>query len=320
MKRVEIVVPCYNEAENISALYEEVNSVFSALPAYCWSLLFVDDGSKDKTVAEIQKLRERDRERVELVSFARNFGKEAAIYAGLANSTGDLVVLMDADLQHPPAMLPEMLKGIEEGYDCCGARRVSRKGEPLIRSAFSKLFYGFINKVTCMQLVPGGSDYRVMTRKMVNAVLQLTERERFIKGILSWVGFDTKWIPYENVERHAGKTKWSFSGLSRYALNGFVSFATTPLRAVVYMGTIIVIVSLAYALYTFINALNPDTVRSGFSTIIILILFLGGVIIATLGVIGEYMARIYLELKHRPIYIDRINTVTEKTSDPEEKV
>jgi len=318
MKRVEIVVPCYNEAENITALYDEVTAVFASLAEYTWSLLFVDDGSSDGTVGEIKKLREKDATHVNLVSFARNFGKEAAIYAGLENSIGDLVVLMDADLQHPPAMLPEMLKGIEEGYDCCGARRVSRKGEPVIRSLFSKMFYGFINKVTCMHLVPGGSDYRVMTRQMVNAVLQLTERERFIKGILSWVGFDTKWIPYENVERHAGKTKWTFTGLGGYALNGFVAFATTPLRAVVYMGALIVIASIAYAIYTFIMALDPATVRSGFSTIIILMLFLGGVIITTLGVIGEYMARIYLELKHRPIYIAKENT-TESEPDHREK-
>ena len=312
MKKLEMVVPCYNEAENISALYDSVVSVFVSVKEYSWSIFFVDDGSSDATVQEIKKLREKDPDHIDYLSFARNFGKEAAIYAGLQNSTGDLVALMDADLQHPPALLPEMLKGIEEGYDCCGARRVSRKGEPPIRSLFSKLFYRFINRVTSMQLVPGGSDYRVMTRQMVNAVLKLTERERFIKGILSWVGFKTKWIPYENVERHAGKTKWSFAGLSRYALNGFVAFATTPLRVVVYMGTIITILSLAYAIYSFIIALNPEAPRTGFATIIILILFLGGVIITILGVIGEYIARIYLELKRRPIYIEKVNTKAEE--------
>ena len=310
MKRIEIVVPCYNEEPCIYPLYEAVAEVFSGIDNYDWSLLYVNDGSSDGTLEELKKLKEAKGDRVQYISFARNFGKESAIYAGLKNSTGELVVLMDADLQHPPAMLPEMIKGIEEGYDCCGARRVSRKGEPIIRSAFSKLFYGIINNVTEMKLVQGGSDYRMMTRQMVDSMLMLTERERFSKGIMSWVGFDTKWIPYENVERIAGKSKWNFFGLVKYAWSGFIAFATAPLRAVIYLGTIIVLISAIYAIYLVVMAIShPEQNGSGFGTIALLILFIGGVIITLLGVIGEYIARIYIELKHRPIYIEKINTL-----------
>ncbi len=313
MKRIEIVVPCYNEEPCIYPLYEAVAEVFSGIDNYDWSLLYVNDGSSDGTLEELKKLKEAKGDRVQYISFARNFGKESAIYAGLKNSTGELVVLMDADLQHPPAMLPEMIKGIEEGYDCCGARRVSRKGEPIIRSAFSKLFYGIINNVTEMKLVQGGSDYRMMTRQMVDSMLMLTERERFSKGIMSWVGFDTKWIPYENVERIAGKSKWNFFGLVKYAWSGFIAFATAPLRAVIYLGSIIVLISAIYAVYLVVMAIShPEQNGSGFGTIALLILFIGGVIITLLGVIGEYIARIYIELKHRPIYIEKINTLKDK--------
>lgn len=313
MKRIEIVVPCYNEEPCIYPLYEAVAEVFSGIDNYDWSLLYVNDGSSDGTLQKLKDLRAEKGERVEYISFARNFGKESAIYAGLQNSTGEIVVLMDADLQHPPAMLPEMIKGIEEGYDCCGARRVSRKGEPVIRSAFSKLFYGIINNVTEMKLVQGGSDFRMMTRQMVDSMLLLTERERFSKGIMSWVGFDTKWIPYENVERIAGKSKWNFLGLVKYAWSGFIAFATAPLRAVIYLGSIIVLISAIYAVYLVVMAIShPEQNGSGFGTIALLILFIGGVIITLLGVIGEYIARIYIELKHRPIYIEKINTLKDK--------
>ncbi|MCR5249863.1 MAG: glycosyltransferase family 2 protein [Lachnospiraceae bacterium] len=319
MKHIEIIVPCYNEEACIRLLYDAVEKVFRENKDYRWSLLYVNDGSRDGTLAELKKLREAEPEHVEFISFARNFGKESAIYAGLENSRGDLVVLMDADLQHPPEMLPEMIKGIEEGFDCCGARRVSRKGEPILRSAFSRMFYGFINRVTDMELVQGGSDYRVMSRQMVNAMLQLSERERFTKGIMSWVGFETKWIPYENVKRAAGKSKWSFFGLVRYAANGFMAFATTPLRAVVWLGILIVAFSLAFAIWTVVDALrHPESIGSGYATIVILISFFSGVIITILGVIGEYMARIYVELKHRPIYIEKLNTIKQEKNEASE--
>ena len=306
MKRVEIIVPCYNEKECIRPLYESIENVFQSIDNYECSILFINDGSKDGTLAEIKALaEEKSKEKIKYISFARNFGKESAIYAGLSRSTGDYVVLMDADLQHPAELIPQMIQGMEEGYDCCGARRVNRKGEPVIRSFFSKLFYAFINRFTAMQLVQGGSDYRMMSRQMVEAAVSLSERERFTKGILSWVGFDTKWIEYENVERLAGTSKWSFWGLAKYAWNGFIAFATTPLRAVVYLGIVTVMAAVVYTIYTFVATLSTDGARSGYSTIIILILIIGGVIITTLGVIGEYLARIYLELKHRPIYIEK---------------
>ena len=308
MKSIELVVPCYNEESCVRPLYEAVDRVFSCISNYSYSILFIDDGSSDGTISEIKKLKVHDSEKIDYISFPRNFGKEAGIYAGLKNSTGDLVVLMDADLQHPPEILPEMIRGIEEGYDCCGARRISRKGEPVIRSFFSRTFYKIINTVTEMQLVQGGSDFRIMTRRMVDAILQLDERERFTKGILSWVGFDTKWVEYENVERRAGESKWSFWGLFRYAVSGFLAFATAPLRAVIYFGMFIVGISLIYAIITLISALTVESPRTGYTTIIILILFIGGVIISLLGVIGEYIARIYTELKHRPIYIEKENT------------
>jgi len=313
LKHIEIVVPCYNEEPCIRPLYEEVKKVFAGISDYSWSLLYVNDGSTDGTLRELEQLKESEGDKVQYISFARNFGKESAIYAGLKNSSGDMVVLMDADLQHPPAIVPEMIKGIEEGYDCCGARRVSRKGEPVIRSAFSRMFYGTINHMTEMNLVQGGSDYRMMTRQMVDSILLLTERERFSKGIMSWVGFETKWIPYENVERLAGKSKWNFFGLVKYALSGFIAFATAPLRAVIYFGSIIVFFAVIYAVYLVYEAIRyPENNGSGFGTIVLLILFFGGVLITLLGVIGEYIARIYMELKHRPIYIEKINTLKDK--------
>jgi len=270
--------------------------------------LYIDEGSKDNTLLEIKKLKKEVGDKVNYISFARNFGKEAGIYAGLSQSTGDLIVLMDADLQHPPTLIPEMIKGIEEGYDCCGARRTDRKGEGKIRSAFSRLFYKVINKVTEMKLVQGGSDYRMMTRRMVDAMLLLTERERFTKGIMSWVGFETKWIDYQNVERLAGESKWSFFGLVKYAFSGFVAFATAPLRIVIYLGAFTVISSIIYAVIVFFSTIFSDAPRTGYSSIIILLLFIGGMIITLIGVVGEYIARIYMELKQRPIYIAKENS------------
>lgn len=310
MKHIEIVVPCYNEQECVEPLFEKVNEVFEKMREVSYSILYIDDGSRDGTINKVQELETRiGSDKIKYISFARNFGKEAAIFAGLSRCEGDYIVLMDADLQHPPELIPQMYEAMQEGYDCCGARRVSRDGEPVIRSAFSRMFYKVINKVTSMRLVQGGSDYRMMTKQMVNAIVSLSERERFTKGIMSWVGFNTKWIPYENVERIAGESKWSFWGLARYALNGFVAFATSPLRAVVYLGGTVTIASFIYAIYIFITALSEGTKRTGYASIIMLLLFFSGVIITILGVIGEYLARIYLELKHRPIYIEKISNI-----------
>lgn len=307
MKSIEIIVPCYNEEACILPLYQKVCEVFERLPKYSFIISYIDDGSNDNTLEEIKNVRESATKGiVQYISFSRNFGKEAAIYAGLSESTGDYVVLMDADLQHPPELLYEMINAVEEqGYDRATARRVSRKGEPLCRSFLSQLFYRIISWLTGMTFVGGSTDYCLMKRSVVEAILRLSERERFTKGIYSWVGYKNKWIEYENVERVAGKTKWSLGGLIRYAYSGFIAFATTPLRGVVWMGMIIVLIAIFYAIHTFVIAWNTPQNRSGYATLLIVMLLLGGTIITILGMIGEYLARIYMEVKNRPIFLAR---------------
>ena len=312
MKTVEMIVPCYNEEECIALFYARVCEVFENLKEHRFIITYIDDGSKDGTLDEIKKLvKTAEKGRVQYLSFSRNFGKEAAIYAGLSKSTGDYVTIMDADLQHPPELLADMLEAIEkEGYDCASARRISRKGEPPVRSAFSKAFYRLISKVTAIELVPGSTDYRLMKRKVVEAVVSMPEYERFTKGLYAWAGYKNKWIEYKNVESAGGKSKWSFWGLLRYAYSGFISFATTPLRGVVYVGILTVLASIAGAIYILIGAINSGgDNRTGYASIMILMLFLGGVIITILGMIGEYLARIYMEVKRRPIYFERESNI-----------
>lgn len=302
MKTIDIVVPCYNEELCVKPLYNAVNDVMRRESGYETSILFVDDGSRDGTIEQVKELTEEN-VKVKYMSFSRNFGKEAAIFAGLVNSTGDIVVLMDADLQHPPELLPQMLRELENGYDCCGARRVDRKGEPPIRSIFSRQFYSLMKKATGLELVQGGSDFRAMKRIVVDAVVAMPEKERFTKGILSWVGFDIKWLEYENVERKYGETKWSFWGLMKYAMNGFFSFSTFPLRMAVYLGFFIDVIAVLYAVLTLVSVVTTDAPRTGYATIVLLLLFFGGTIILILGIVGEYIARLYYEVKNRPVYI-----------------
>lgn len=309
-RSLDIIVPCYNEAECVSVLFAHIKSVLDDIENLRWSVLYINDGSRDQTLMEIEKLEKiYGKEKVKYVSFSRNFGKEAAIYAGLSYSQADYIALMDADLQHPPELLPKMVAVLDEGYDCCGARRVDRRGEPVVRSALSRLFYNMINRLTTMHLVQGGSDFRMIKRPVAEAMLALGERERFTKGILSWVGFSTKWIEYENVPRAAGTTKWSMKGLMRYAVNGFFAFATTPLRAAVWLGFLIDSFTLIGAIWFIITTLKSNGPRTGFGTLVILIAFFGGTIIMILGVIGEYLARIYLEVKKRPLYIVRTTNI-----------
>lgn len=313
MKRIDIVVPCYNEEECICLLFERVEKVFSNIEGYKFRIVYVDDGSVDETLTKIKRLAEDiGEDTIKYISLSRNFGKEAAMFAGLQNADGDAVVLMDADLQHPPELIPYMLKVLEEGYDCCGARRKDRKGEPVIRSFFSTCFYRVINGLSKVDLSQNGSDYRMISPKVVRAMISLNERERFTKGIFSWVGFSTKWLEYENVERVAGTTKWSMAALLGYAVNGIIAFATAPLRGVVYLGMFITFISFIYAIYVFYNAIFHTGARSGYATITLLLLFLGGVIILLLGVIGEYLARIYIEVKQRPIYIEKETNIYAK--------
>lgn len=321
MKTIELVVPCYNEEKCISLFYDRIKEVFSDMPECNFIITFVDDGSKDHTMHEIKKVVERaDVGKVQYISLSRNFGKESAMYAGLSKSVGEYVAVLDADLQHPPELLKEMLDAIEnEGYDCASARRVSRKGEPMIKSTLSRAFYHVINHVTVIDLVPGSTDYRLMKRKVVNAIVAMSESERFTKGIYAWVGFKNKWIEYKNVERAAGMTKWNVRGLFRYAYSGFLAFATTPLRAVIYFGMFIVFASVLGAIHVFRAALRTPNERTGYASIIILMLFLGGVIITILGMIGEYLARIYMEVKRRPIYFERESNIDDNALKEETK-
>ncbi len=307
-KTIELIVPCYNEENCIQAFYDGVKEVFKKLYKYDFIITFIDDGSKDNTLNIIKEVANTaTKGKVQYIALSRNFGKESAIYAGLSKSTGDFVALIDVDLQHPPELLIKMLNAVEnEGYDRATARRISRTGEPMIRSLFSRAFYHIINHVTVIDLVPGSTDYCLMKRNVVEAILSVTERERFTKGIYAWVGYKNKWIEYENVERSAGKTKWSFMGLVRYAYSGFIAFATTPLRGVVYLGIIITIMAFIYAVDIWMSMVrNPYALRTGYASIMIVMLFLGGVIITILGMIGEYLARIYMEVKSRPIYFER---------------
>lgn len=303
-KHIDIVTPCFNEQECIYLFYNELSRVLSPLKGYSFTVTFIDDGSTDGTLAEIKRLETLyGSSRVKYISFSRNFGKEAAIFAGLSSTTGDIVALMDADLQDPPAMLPEMISVIEEGYDSCATYRNDRKGEPPIRSFFARRFYKIMNSMSIVKMKSGARDYRLMTRKMVNAVISLSEIERFSKGLFQWVGFKTKWIAFENIGRVAGKTKFSFFSLFKYAVNGIVSFSTVPLRFASVLGVFIVVAAFVYMTYVFFKTVFFGARTSGFPTTTILILFLSGVIIMLLGIIGEYIARIYSEIKKRPIFI-----------------
>lgn len=302
MKKIDIIVPCYNEEESLLMFQTRIDELFQHIPEVEHSLLYVNDGSKDKTL-EIIKVFSEEKENVDYISFARNFGKEAGILAGLTHSTGDYVVIMDADLQHPPELIPKMLKEVEAGYDCCMAKRVNRKGEGFIRRNLSRMFYRFMNLITSIELAQGSTDFCFMTRQMADAVLSLHERERFSKGIFNWVGFNKTYVEYENVERVAGESKWSFKSLFNYAISGITAFSVVPLRMASLIGIIVMAVAFIYALIIFISALYSNSVRTGYSSIIIVLLFLGGMIIFLLGVIGEYLSKIYIEVKERPVYI-----------------
>lgn len=316
MTSVDIIVPCYNEEEGLALFYRETQTVVNSMEQYAFTFILVDDGSTDKTLSIMQQLARADHQ-VKYLSFSRNFGKEAAMYAGLTASTGDLVIIMDADLQHPPAMIPEMMRGIEEGYDCCAARRSTRKGEAPIRSLFSRAFYHLSNRMTNVKMAYGAVDFRIMTRRMVNAILQLSEVERFSKGIFAWVGFDTKWYPYENVERTAGTSKWSFWGLFRYALDGITAFSIVPLRMVSILGTVISLSAFVYILVTLTQTLLFGIDVPGYVTTLCAVLFLGGIIELSLGIVGEYIAHMYMESKKRPIYILKQSNLS---SHPEEEI
>ena len=303
LKKISVIVSCYNEEESLPLFYQEMNKVMEELKKYKFELIFVNDGSKDKTLEVIKTLRKKDN-RVRFVSFSRNFGKEAAMLAGLDYSTGDYVTLMDADLQDPPKMLPEMLKYIEEdGYDCVGTRRVTRKGEPPIRSFFARRFYKLINKMSKVEMVDGARDYRLMTRQMVEAILNCREYNRYSKGLWSFVGFKTKWLEFENVERVAGETKWSFWKLFKYAIEGIVAFTTAPLTIAAFLGVLFCFIAFIMIIVIICKTLIWGDPVGGWPSLACIIIFVSGIQLFFMGIFGEYLAKTYLETKKRPIYI-----------------
>ena len=274
--------------------------------------LFINDGSKDKTINVLRELAKRD-ERVKYVSFSKNFGKEAAMYAGLENSSGDYIAVMDVDLQDPPELLVQMFQDLESGeYDCVATRRVSRKGEPPIRSLFAKLFYSMINKISKTEIVDGARDYRLMTRQMVDAILEVKEYNRFSKGIFSWVGFNTKWLEYENVERRAGETKWSFWKLLKYSLDGIVAFSTVPLSIASILGLLLCFIAFVLIIVIVVKTLAFGDPVAGYPSLMCVILFVGGVQLFCMGILGKYLSKTYLETKKRPIYLVKEENIDEK--------
>lgn len=303
MNTLEFIVPCYNESEALPAFYEAVSKVFANLSGVAASLIFVDDGSRDSTLEAIKSIAEKDSS-VKYISFSRNFGKEAAMLAGLKMSRADYVGIIDADLQHSPELIPEMLKAVaDEGYDIAAARRVDRSGEAKLKSAFSRAFYKLINRISDAQIEEGAQDFRIMSRKVVNAIISMPEYNRFSKGIFSWVGFKTKWFEHENQKRVAGTTKWSFWKLFTYAVDGIIGFSTAPLKLSLIVGTFTSIIGFLYALYTIVKTLifGPDV--NGYPSLICAILIIGGLVLISLGITGEYIARMYMEVKNRPDYI-----------------
>lgn len=302
MSLLSIITPCYNEEATIRYFYEETKKYLDTMDVD-YEIIFVNDGSKDKTVEECLKVKEKDNN-VKILNFSRNFGKEAAMYAGLNEAKGDLVVIMDTDLQDPPKLLPEMYNILQSNeYDSVATYRVNRKGEPPIRSFFARMFYKMINKMIDVEIVDGARDYRMMKRTMVDAIISMNEYHRFSKGIFAWVGFNTKYLEYENVERVAGETKWSFWKLFKYAIDGIVGFTTLPLRLATFTGIAVSMFGFLYMLYIVVKALIFGDPVAGFPSLIVIITLLGGIQLLFLGIIGEYLAKTYMETKKRPIYI-----------------
>lgn len=310
MEVISIIIPCYNEEDSIPLIYNELKKVSNNMK-YDFEFIFVNDGSIDNSLSVLKKLSAKDKQ-VKYIHFSRNFGKEAAMYAGLSKSKGDYVTIMDADLQDPPSLLPEMLRLIkEEGYDSVGTRRVSRKGEPKIRSFFARKFYKIINKLSKIEMVDGARDYRLMTRQMVNSILELKEYNRYSKGLFSFVGFNTYWLEYENVERVAGETKWSFWGLVKYAIEGIVAFSTLPLSIASLMGFIFCFVSFILIIIIIIKTLIFGDPTSGWPSLVCIIFFVSGIQLFCLGIIGKYLSKTYIETKNRPIYIIKESNIND---------
>ncbi|NFR85891.1 MULTISPECIES: glycosyltransferase family 2 protein [unclassified Clostridium] len=324
MEKISIVVPCYYEEKSLPLFYEKINEVSKKMNKVEFEIILVNDGSKDNTLKLMKNYANLDT-RVKYISLSRNFGKESALYAGLENSTGDYIAVMDADLQDPPELLEQMYENlINEDYDCIATRRVDRKGEPPIRSFFARCFYKLINKISNTDIVDGARDFRLMKRKMVEAILQMKEYNRFSKGIFGWVGFNTKWIAYENIERVAGETKWSFWKLFKYSIEGIVAFSTAPLLISSFIGILFFIISFIMICFIIVRTLIVGDPVAGWPSLVCIIFFVGGIQLFCTGILGQYLAKAYIETKNRPIYIikesnmfkskDRIN------SDEEDKI
>lgn len=303
MKKMSLVIPCYNEEESLPLFYDEICKVMNIMNYIEFELIFIDDGSTDLTLKLLKELNKKDN-RIHYITFSRNFGKEAAIYAGFESATGDYIAMLDADLQDPPSLLPEMYKYIlEEEYDCIATRRVSRDGEPPIRSFFARIFYRLINKISKVEMVDGARDYRLMTKQMVDAILSMKEYNRYSKGIFSFVGFKTKWIEYKNIQRVAGKTSWSFFKLFVYALEGITAFSTVPLVISSIMGIVFCFIAVLLIIYIIIKTMIYGDPTSGWPSLACIIMFVGGIQLFFIGIIGQYLSKTYLEVKNRPIYI-----------------
>ncbi len=313
MEKISVVVPCYNEEPTITLFYDEITKVSENMEVN-FEYIFVDDGSKDKTMDILKELANKDK-RVKYIKLSRNFGKEGAMLAGLKLSTGDYVTIMDADLQDPPKLLPKMLsilKDEKNDYDCVGTRRVTRKGEPPIRSFFARRFYKIINRMSKVEMVDGARDYRLMTRQVVNSILELNEYNRYSKGLFQFVGFNTKWLEYENIERVAGETKWSFWKLFKYAIEGIVSFSTVPLTISVTIGLLFCLIAFIMVVFIIVRTLVYGDPVAGWPSLACIVIFASGVQLFSLGILGEYLSKTYLEVKNRPVYIIKETNIKEK--------
>ena len=303
MDLITLIIPCYNEQESLPLLYPELVKVSQEMSGQSFEFLFVNDGSRDKTLELLRELAEKD-ERVKYLSFSRNFGKESAMYAGLENASGDYVAFMDADMQDPPSLLPEMYKAVtEEGYDSAATRRVTRKGEPPIRSFFARIFYKIMNKISDTDIVDGARDFRLMNRKFVDALLRMKECNRFSKGLFGWVGYKTKWIEFENVERVAGETKWSFWSLFKYSIEGILAFTTAPLVIASVLGIILCFLAFVFIVFIVVRKICFNNSVDGWASMVCLISFLGGLQLFAIGVVGQYLAKIYCQTAHCGRYI-----------------
>lgn len=315
MKTLDLIVPCYNEEESLPLFCKSVLPIADSLTQTEVRFIFVDDGSRDKTLAVLRDFAKKD-SRVQYISFSRNFGKEAAMLAGLRASSAEYVGIIDADLQHDPNLIPKMLQAVsEEGYDIAAARRIDRTGESKLKSVFSKSFYKIINRISDANIEEGAQDYRIMKRCVVEGVLSMPEYNRFSKGIFSWVGFKTKWFPHENRARTAGTSKWSFGSLMTYAMDGIVNFSTAPLKISLFFGSVLSFAGIIYALYIILRTLFLGTDVPGYPSIISAILIIGGFILLFLGVLGEYISRIYMEVKNRPNYLIAETNILPETSE-----